>query len=154
MNDELARVRRWLEEATADRDRMLARHAEMEEDLKEKARWAGELDAALKKAEARVVELQELVAIDQARAQETITELEAALRSAQVEAQETITRLEGTVVERTEWARTLGGQVEVLRGEVRDLEARAEELTSVLAMVRESRWVKAGRVVGLGPRLD
>ena len=47
---------------------------------------------------------------------------------------------EATVVERTEWAQRV--------------ETELAQLHAQLAMIRQSRWVKLGRTVGLGPRLD
>jgi hypothetical protein len=47
---------------------------------------------------------------------------------------------EQTVVERTEWAQRLDAQL--------------TQIHAQLAMIRQSRWIKLGRTVGLGPRLD
>ena len=49
-------------------------------------------------------------------------------------------RAEATVVERTVWAQRL--------------QTRIEAIEAQLAMIRQSRWVKLGRAVGLGPRVD
>jgi len=48
-------------------------------------------------------------------------------------------RAEATVIERTEWARRL--------------EAELQATAAQLALVRQSRWLKLGRQIGLGPRL-
>ena len=47
---------------------------------------------------------------------------------------------ETTVEERTRWAQAL--------------DAKLQAASVQLAMIRSSRWVKMGRVVGLGPKLD
>ncbi|MCU1337904.1 MAG: hypothetical protein JWO19_3485, partial [Bryobacterales bacterium] len=43
------------------------------------------------------------------------------------------------VVERTDWARRLDAQL--------------QQTAAQLAMVRQSRWLKLGRQLGLGPRV-
>jgi len=58
------------------------------------------------------------------------------------------------VKERTEWALGLDAQVKALNGELKALTARAAELMRLLEVARHSRWVKAGRAVGLGPKLE
>jgi hypothetical protein len=48
-------------------------------------------------------------------------------------------RAEATVIQRTEWAR--------------GLEAQLQAAAAQLAMVRQSRWLKLGRQLGLGPHV-
>jgi SAM-dependent methyltransferase len=135
LEGELAQVRKWLEQATVERDQILAKHAEMERHVEEKNRWAAELDGTLRAAQARIVELQDWLA---AREREFAAE--------KARAMEVIAGLETSLKERTDWARKLEARVEELSG-------RAAALAGQLAMVRESRWLKAGRLVGLGPKL-
>lgn len=133
LNGELAQVRQWLQETTAERDRMIAHRAEMEQHVEEKNRWAAELEAALKAAQARIVELQDWVA---AREEEFAAEKAHAI--------EVIAGLEKSLEERTEWARKLDAQAA-------ELSSRAALLAGQLAMARQSRWLKLGRLLGLGP---
>jgi len=181
LQNELAQVRRWLGDATAERDQMVAKHAALEEHVNEKNRWAAELESTLQATQARVVELQEQAVAEQARAVASIAELneelerknrwawelDAMLQAAQarvVDLQEqfqteqeralsTITGLEATVVERTQWAQDLDAELQVLRGKIEKLTGQVEALQRVVGLARASRWVKAGRVVGLGPDL-
>jgi hypothetical protein len=46
---------------------------------------------------------------------------------------------EATVVERTRWAQ--------------QLQARLQDLEAQLRMIRQSRWLRLGRTVGLGPQV-
>ena len=46
---------------------------------------------------------------------------------------------EATVVERTQWAQRV--------------EAELAQLQTVMAMIRQSRWMKLGRKIGLGPQV-
>jgi SAM-dependent methyltransferase len=100
--------------------------------------------------------LQKHLEADQARALQIITELNHELhRNTQwaldieqrltakgaelVEAVSLLDRAEATVIERTDWARRLDTQL--------------QETASQLEMVRQSRWLKLGRQLGLGPRI-
>ena len=56
-----------------------------------------------------------------------------------VETLRLLDRAESTVIERTDWAR--------------GLDAQLQETTAQLDMVRQSRWLKLGRQLGLGPRV-
>ena len=49
-------------------------------------------------------------------------------------------KAEATVVERTLWAQRLDEQL--------------RQVESQIEFIRQSRWVKLGRVVGLGPKVD
>jgi len=49
-------------------------------------------------------------------------------------------RAEATVVERTDWARHLDTQL--------------QETAMQLALIRQSRWLKLGRQLGLGPQVE
>ena len=179
LQSELAQVRRWLEDATVERDQMLAKHAALEVHLNEQNRWAADLEvtsqAALKAEQVRAAEaialleatlraeqaraaeaialLEATLRAEQERAAEALALLEAALKAEQARAIETITLLEATVTERTDWAQRLDQQVQGLSAELKSVNAQVADLTNVLGLVRESRWLKAGRVVGLGPDL-
>ena len=56
-----------------------------------------------------------------------------------MEAVRLLDRAEETVIERTDWARKL--------------EVQLQETAAQLALVRQSRWLKLGRQLGLGPQL-
>jgi SAM-dependent methyltransferase len=154
---ELAQVRRWLNETTFSRDELLARHTELERQADDKALWAKQLEELLHAAQARIVELQDQNATQQAEATVIIETLHAENRKNIEWAQDTGRKLDGklaelastvelldraetTVVERTEWAQRLNSELEAER-------ARIDE-------IRQSRWMKLGKLAGLGPKLD
>ncbi len=125
LEQELAQVRTWLDQTTADRNELLTAHTELqtratqiitdlnEENLR-KTQWALETEQRLG------AELQQ--------------------RTSQfTEAVRLLDRAEATVVERTDWARHLDTQL--------------QEVTAQLEMVRQSRWLKLGRQLGLGPQV-
>jgi ubiquinone/menaquinone biosynthesis C-methylase UbiE len=122
LEQELAQVRAWLHETTADRNR-LQEHLESEqarahqiitelnEELRRNTEWALDIDHRLT---AKGAELAETVRL--------------------------LDRAEATVVERTEWARRLDSQL--------------QETAAQLETVRQSRWLKLGRQLGLGPQVE
>jgi ubiquinone/menaquinone biosynthesis C-methylase UbiE len=154
LEDELVEVRRWLKETTAARDALLKRQDQLEHDIEDKTRWARELGESLQAVQMRVVELQDQYAAQQAEAARVIEGLNADVSKSAAWALETGRKLEhhllelantvklldqaeATVVQRTEWAQSASEE--------------AEELHALLEQVRQSRWVKLGRAVKLGP---
>lgn len=102
------------------------RLAEAEAAQAEAVTWAQETEARLTKELAEVRRVYEIRA----------AELQA--KTAELgEAVKLLDTAEQTVVERTDWARRLEGQVHALEAQ--------------LAAVRASRWLKLGRSLGLGP---
>lgn len=153
---ELAQVRTWLAETTASRDELLAQHQALQQHLEESNRWARGLESDLHAAQQHL----KLMQAEQDRAAAIIEDLnrenqaktewaleierrlttELAARASELEA--TVRRLdqaEATVVERTQWAQRLDQEV--------------QQLNALLAQVRQSRWIKLGRRLGLGPLL-
>lgn len=142
--------------------------------LEQSNRWAASLDEQLDAARRRIARLQEELSEQQEAARRAVQGYEAKVAELEQEAERRaewarrleqslgeelaaaraelekrvselaecvrlLDRAEATVVERTHWAQRLQDQV-------RELEAR-------LAAVRASRWVRLGRLAGLGPSL-
>jgi SAM-dependent methyltransferase len=150
----------WLEQAKSEHAEMVERFRAQTGELERSNRWAEEVNQRLEAAGARIVELQEETAREQAAAQAAVAALEEENRAKTEWAQETERRLgaeveagrqelakcvellheaEATVDERTKWAIGLQGE--------------ADRLEKDLSMVRGSRWVRLGRRLGLGPQL-
>jgi SAM-dependent methyltransferase len=154
--------------ARQDRDTVLDLFRRQTAELEEHNRWADELNQQLGSANARVVELQNELAHEQAAANRMAVDYEQKVRELEQESEarlqwgrETEARLTGelqrkltelaecvrlldlaeaTVTERTRWAQ--------------EAESKRQELASILDAVRSSRWVKMGRQVGLGPAVQ
>jgi SAM-dependent methyltransferase len=154
---ELTQVRTWLHDTTSARDQLLTAHTALEQETDEKTQWAKELESLLTAAQARVVELQEQYATQQAEATRSMDSLNAELRKHVEWALETghklaergaelaktvtlLDRAEATVIERTNWAQSLSTELD---------SARAQ-----LESVRQSRWVRLGNVAGMGPDIE
>jgi SAM-dependent methyltransferase len=165
---ELSQTKQWLADVTEERQQLLELHATQTRQLEDHNRWALQLEKDWKAALERITQLQEELQSEQAAAARAVAGYENKVTELQDEnlrrtewALETEARLtaaiaakcdelaeavrlldiaEGTVVERTHWAQRLDSQLN-------ELEAR-------FRMLRESRWLKLGRAVGLGPRVD
>ena len=150
LTDDLARVIKERQELVEVHDRQTGH-------LEQQNRWALQLDRDLKAAQQRIAQLQdELKEITEQysrrvadledevrRGTEWAHEIEMRLSGKSAELAEAVRLLdaaEATVVERTRWAQELDSRLQ-------PLEARFREL-------RESRWLKLGKTVGLGPRVD
>jgi SAM-dependent methyltransferase len=162
---ELEQKNGWLETAKTALADLQREHEQQGEELDQSNRWAEELNAEVAERRARVVALQEELAAEQERARavaegyaakvaaleddirektqwaidvETSLKADVAKQTADlVRAVEALHHTEKELDGRTEWARGLDAE---LRG------AQAQ-----LAVYRESRWVRLGRKVGLGP---
>jgi ubiquinone/menaquinone biosynthesis C-methylase UbiE len=168
LEGELAQTQQWLHIATAERDALIELHAAQQQQLEQSNRWAQKLDADWKAVVERVAHVQEELRAAQARAVEvaaayarkvgeledenrqktrwaldTERRLSADLAARCDELAQTVSfldRAEATVVERTVWAQRV--------------QARLDQLEPQLQMIRQSRWVKLGRTLGLGPRVE
>lgn len=153
LETELAQVRTWLNETTASRDALHAEHEAQTRHLDHQNQWARELETNWHAAEARITQLQTHLETEQARAAAIIADLNEENRRKTEWALDTEKRLttdidqlrarlqeaETTIEERTRWAQ--------------DLDAQLAALHNQLALVRDSRWIKLGRSVGVGPKL-
>ncbi len=138
--------------------------AELERHLERQNHWALQLDRDHNAALQRVADLQHMVQAEQTKGMEMAAAYQRALDDLELEhrhktewALETsaalqrkcdelaetvklLDRAESTVVERTAWAQ--------------DLNARLSRATAHLKMTADSRWVKLGRTLGLGPKIN
>lgn len=161
LETELDQHKRWLDQNIAEHHALQLAHEEQTRHLAAQNRWAIELEDKLKAAQLRIVDLQEeavaiatgykakVGALEEENRQKTQwaidleTRLSADLAARVAQLAQTVQLLdaaEQTVIERTGWAQRLDTQL--------------NQLQTQLAMIRQSRWIKLGRKVGLGPRLD
>ncbi len=161
---ELAATKTWLKDVMSDRQKLIESHDEMQIHLEEHNRWALQLDQDYKAALQRISDLQDMMQAEQAKAMEmaaayqsTVDSLEhenrrktewamgieRRLTAALGELADTVRLLdqaEATVIERTAWAQ--------------DFDRRLQQANAKLGMIAESRWLKLGRVAGVGPKID
>lgn len=146
-----------LDQTLADRQKLFELYQEQTQQLEEHNLWALQLDELRKAGLQRIVQLQDELTEVTAGYARRVAELQgenlkqtewaiglsASLAAKCAELAEAVRLLdaaESTVVERTLWAQ--------------QLQARLETLEAQFRMLRESRWLKLGRAVGLGPQVD
>ena len=141
LTGELHQKDAWLQQNIGEHAELLRRHEALNAELATSNNWAAQLGTELKERIAHIVVLQgdldqrlQWVRNLEAQietAQAELTRLQDELATQQREAQAAIDRLEATVIERTEWAQRVEGE---------------------LQRIRSSFWYKAGSVPGFVPR--
>jgi ubiquinone/menaquinone biosynthesis C-methylase UbiE len=158
LQGELALNQGWLEETRSDRAQLLLALEAQKAHLEEQNRWALGLECEWKRGQQRIVQLQDEFAASTQAYEERVAGLEDEVQKRTEWAQETELRLskeiehlrnqvaeilrlletaEATVEERTRWALDLQGKLD-----------RAE---AQIAAARASRWLRTGRMFGVGP---
>ena len=102
----------------------------VQEELETSNKWSAQLDADLNQSRRRVVEVQDELAAQQHAAQKALDDLQQRFNHDIAEANRLIEEANRTIVERSEWALGLNAQLEA---------------------IRESRWHKLGRKLGVRP---
>jgi SAM-dependent methyltransferase len=132
LDDELAQLRASFEPILAERDEahqsfrtMSEQAAALERELDSRTAWVHSLDAQF-----------------QAKSQEL------------ARCVELLERAEATVVERTEWAQRAQTQIERLLADLEAARSEANALRERIGLVAGSRWLKLGRSIGVGPRIE
>ncbi len=164
---ELGTKNEWLRKALEEHQDLMAKFGEQKESLEKSNRWAQALNRDLDERSARVAELQEEMARDQAAATKMAADYDTK-----------VGELEEDIRAKTQWARDveasltaevrkqtahLVAAVDALHQTEKELEERtvwalrlqeeANGLTQQVQLVRGSRWMKLGRKIGLGPVL-
>ena len=174
LEKELATKDEWLAKVQADiaefdreHQKLLGMFREQKAELERSNAWAEQLDAQVKEREARVDELQREMASEQESARAMAEQYAAKVRD-----------LEADIQAKTKWAKDvetaltaevqkqtadLVKAVDALHATEKELHERtewalqlqdeAQQLAAQVALFRQSRWVKFGRKVGLGPVL-
>jgi len=125
LEEELSKVKRWLQETLADRDELIAKHKELEahleersvwalqnhkeleDQLEERNRWALHLEAQLTAAQERIVQLQDAFESEQERATEALASLSEENIRGQERAMAAIASLTEENLRKTSWAQGL-----------------------------------------------
>jgi O-antigen biosynthesis protein len=156
-----------LNEVRGERSHVLIELQKQKDHLEEQNRWALAIEREWKAAQQRIVELQDQFAAEQQAAAAMAERYDLKIRELEEDARqkadwaveterrltaeivdlrerfaETLQRLdaaEATVIERTQWAQ--------------DVQSKLDQAEAQLAGARLSRWVRAGRVFGVGPEL-
>jgi SAM-dependent methyltransferase len=168
LEGELALKNEWLEKATAERDALQQLRDADQKHIEEKSRWGLQLEREWNQSLARIAALQAELESEQESARQVAQAYEAKVRELERDVQdkvawarETEQRLEGElqakITELGEAVRLLDQAEETVRSRTewaQSLQTTIDLLQQQLAAVRTSRWVKLGRLIGIGPRID
>ncbi len=153
LEGELAKKDEWLQESLRKHAELVEIHDQQTAEFTRASEWAVGLDADLKAAGARVLELQqELDAEQQAavkavagyeteirRLNEEMATQQAAAAAQLAEVAQLLDKAEQTVIERTHWAQSLDAEVQQLREQIQTLQS--------------ANLVRIGRRLGLIPKV-
>ena len=126
LEQELVQVRAWLELTAADRN---AVQRQFESEQARALKIITELNEENRRKTEWALNIEEVLT---AQVEQRTAEL--------AEAVHLLDRADADLIERTDWAR--------------QLDAQLQETTAQLEMVRQSRWLKLGRKLGLGPQVQ
>ncbi len=168
LEGELATKDGWLQASQQKHAELVGLHEQQTAELRGRNEWALGLNAQVTNAGLRIEELQEELTAQQAAGraavdgyegeiarlerergaavawgQATEAELLEQLEASRVEFSKCLALFqaaEGTIEERTQW--------------VRSLEAEIGNLRAQLASIRGSKWVRLGRSIGIGPKVE
>ncbi len=157
IQSELAQKDAWLRQSQEERAALQRTHEDLIAELHRSNAWAEGLNAELKAAGATIAEQQGDLAArlnwvhdieaQLGRARDEIQRLNREIQSLHERARGEIERLERENLERTQWAQSLDAELQKVKSEREQLEAQ-------LAMARDSKWVRLGRTLGLGPVIE
>ena len=167
LEQELDQKNEWLNEARTAHAELVELHAAQTSQLEASNRWATQVDRELDAATSRIRELDDQVVADRAQFAETTAVYEAKISDLEREniekthwaqdterrltaeleertahllrCQELLTEAESTLEQRTRWAL--------------DLEEANQHANARLRTIAASRWVRLGRVFGVGPEI-
>jgi SAM-dependent methyltransferase len=165
LEQELSQKDDWLETAKSELALLQREHQRQTEELNRSNLWAERLNQELDTARARVVELQEELARDQRNAREVAEGYAAKVRDLERESREQtqwavdletnhkadVAQQTAELVRAVEALRHTEKELDERTAWARRLEAEGQNLQRQVTLFRESRWVKLGRKVGLGP---
>ncbi len=168
LEGELATKDTWLHESQQKHAELVTLHDQQTNELKSRNEWALQLNQQVKDAGLRIEELQQEIESQQAAAKTAVdgyeaelarleTEKDTAIQWGQKKEVELLAQLESsqaeftkclalfreaetTIEERTKWAQSL--------------EAEVENLKQQLESIRGSKWIRLGRSIGFGPKVD
>lgn len=164
LESELATKDGWLKESQDKHAALVELHDQQTLELKSRNEWALGLNQELQSAAARIQELQDELTAEQTAARAAIEGYEAevarleaervqalqwgndltaeldAARAEHAKAVAALNQAEALVEERTKWAQSLDAEIANLRAQ--------------LESIRGSKWLRLGRSIGVGPKVE
>lgn len=156
LEGELATKNEWLDEARAEHRQLVDLFREQTAQLEQRNQWAEGLNGELKIA-------RDVLAAERLENEETVTLLLAEIDRLVERVTQTNTALEQTNTELARKVGELGSCVELLHRAEEEVEARTkwalaldeerQALQSKIEAAADSRWIRLGRTLGIGPVL-
>lgn len=152
LEGELAKKDAWLQTTLANHATLQAEHERTVTQLEESNRWAAQLNARIGELDLRIAQLQREAAELEREAAERLewirrTEADIAAHRAWAG------RLEGELAEKTAHVRILLAEGEELKGHITHLQGDVVNLKHERALVAQSRWIRLGKTLHVGPVL-
>jgi SAM-dependent methyltransferase len=135
LESELAKKDEWLRQEQAAHAALQGSHEKLLVELERSNEWAGRLNAELTQAGGAIAGLQQELATTQTGYAEKVRQLEAEL----AERLDWVHNIERELIERTQWAQSL--------------QAHLAHSEAQLRLAAESKWVRLGRRLNLGPEI-
>jgi SAM-dependent methyltransferase len=135
LESELAKKDVWLRQEQAAHAALQGSHEQVLVELERSNEWAGQLNAELTRAGGVIAGLQQELAATQAGYAEKVRQLEAEL----AERLDWVHNIERELAERTKWAQSL--------------QAHLAHSEAQLRLAAESKWLRLGRRLKLGPEI-
>ena len=168
LEGELATKDGWLKESQEKHEELVGLHERQTAELRSRNEWALGLNEQVKNAGLRIEELQQELTAQQAAARAAVDGYEAEIERLDEERSAAIawgqakeTELLGELdASRAEYAKCLAvfQQAEVTIEErtmwAQSLQSEIGNLTAQLASIRASKWLRLGRSIGIGPKVE
>lgn len=157
---ELAAKQRWLEETQAQHARLLQLYQAQTAEVEARTAWARDLEAQLERARHRISDLEREVEADRQAAIQAVEAYERVIRELEADVVAQVRRCEA--IERDLTTRLADALARAEAGEQRadqlarqlaEVSARLEIASAQLRMIAASRWVRLGRLAGIGPEV-
>lgn len=152
LEGELETKNAWLDEARTEHQALVAQFRAQTLELERRNEWARRLDEEVQARRERIVQLQDELTATKAAYDERIAQLS---READL-AQSLAVQLDAKVAELAQCVdalHTTESELDARTAWARTLDVQVQELSHQLDMVAQSRWMKFGRTLGLGPVL-
>jgi SAM-dependent methyltransferase len=146
LEGECAKKDGWLKELTAAHASLHSSHNETLAEVKQRNEWAAHLDLELAEGRAVIARMEQEAVARLAWAQSLQAQIEQG---------------EAELVDRTAWARRMEEQLveqtahlKSQMGQISDLTENVKRLREERLLIAESKWIRLGRKLGIGPALQ
>lgn len=142
-----------LEQTHAGHAALQASHEKLLAELERSNEWAGRLNAELTQAGTAIAGLQQELAATHAGYRERVRSIEEDLESTRAGYREKVRQLEVELAERLDWVHSIEDQSARLERALIERTQSLAESETQLRLAADSKWVRLGRQLHLGPEI-